>query len=100
MNIILRRLRQVKVYHERYDGDIKSTRSEVRGYEDLCCFGAETAEGILAFVLGELGVEGGYSVREKTEGSAEEFCCVGFIDEDQGWSVFVGRMLEEEVEGG
>ena len=45
-------------------------------------------------------MKGGYSVGEEAKGSAEEFGCVGFIYEDQGWSVFVEGVVEEEMQAG
>jgi hypothetical protein len=45
-------------------------------------------------------VKGGYSVRQEAQGATEEFSRISFIYEYQGWSVFVGGVLEEEVQGG
>jgi hypothetical protein len=95
MNIIVRRLRQIKIDDERDDGDIQATGRQVRCDENFGGFGAETGEGVLTLLLRELGMEGGDAVGEQTEGSAEEFCGVGFVDEDEGWFVGVAGVLEE-----
>ena len=46
-------------------------------------------------MLCELGMERSDFVGEETKRSTEEFCCFGFIDKDEGWAVFVRRVLEK-----
>lgn len=99
MNIVLWTLRQVIIYDKANDGDIESPGREIRGHKNLSCFGAETTETVLTFVLGELGVQGSHCVGEEAESPTEKFCGLSFVDEDKRWFVFIGRVLEKEVKG-